>query len=96
MAVGSNGPYNVKAEMYSFSIGAWKTVEDYPYAIGEGVYGYAMVFIPETKSYFVIGGATGNHGEDTVSHIAKFTNGAWSLAGELNSPRNVRFCLFPN
>ena len=95
MAVGSSD-YNVKAELYSFDVDAWKTVDDYPFAIGEGIYAYAIVFIPETKSYFVIGGATGKSGKDRVSHIAKLTNGAWSLAGKLNLARSVSFCLFLN
>ena len=95
MAVGSSNQYNIKAELYSFGIGVWKTVDDYPYATGKGVYGYEMVFIPVTKSYFVIGGATGQNGEGRVSHIAKLTNGPWYLA-ELKSVRSVRFFLFPN
>ena len=91
MAVGSYSPYNIKAELYSFGTGAWKTVDDYPFGTGKGVYGYEMVFIPKTKSYFVIGGATGSNGKNRVSDIAKLTNGKWTLAGKLNSARNVSF-----
>ena len=91
MTVGSSYQYNVKAELYSFDTDTWKTVKDYPYAKGEGLYGYAMLFFQETKSYFVIGGATGKNGKDRVPHIAKFTNGDWSLVGKLNSERNVSF-----
>ena len=93
MAVGSYSPYNVKAELYNFGVGAWKTVENYPYAIGAGVYHYGMVFIPEKNSFFVIGGFTGEAGRDSISQIAKLNNGAWSSAGNLKSVRGVSFCL---
>ena len=92
MTVGSWAEYNVKAELYNFVTGAWKSVDDYPFAT-LSVYNYAMVFIPEIKSYFVIGGATGKMNADIVPHIAKLTNGAWSSAGNLKSARLVRLCL---
>ena len=91
MAVGS-GSQSVKAELYNFVVGAWKPVDDYPFATSS-MSNYAMVFIPETKSYFVIGGATGKEGIDELSHIAKLTNGAWSLAGNLKPGRAVSFCV---
>ena len=92
MAVGS-GSQSVKAELYNFVVGAWKPVDDYPFATSS-MSNYAMVFIPEMKSYFVIGGATERNNAGIVPHIAKLTNGAWSFAGNLKSARLVRLCLF--
>ena len=49
-----------------------------------------MVYIPQTSVYYVIGGwADGN-----LNTIAKFKNGAWSEAGQLNTARDVSFCPF--
>ena len=79
MAVGSSGQYNVKAELYNFENGSWKTVDDYPYSIGGAFYSYEMVFLPETKSFFAIGGATRGNAKDLVPHIAKLTNGPLAM-----------------
>ena len=80
--------------MYSFGTGNWNTVNDYP---GSGPYpgvcSYDMLYIPETRSYLVIGGDDGS-GNDEVSQIFKFEDGIWYDVGRLNSGRNVKFCSF--
>ena len=51
---------------------------------------YEMLYIPEISSYLVIGGYSG---DVNLAKIAQFKNGAWSDAGNLNSPRHVSFSL---
>ena len=89
LAVGSYYPNNAKAELYNFGTGSWKTVSDYPFS-SKSVYSYDMLYIPDTSSYLVIGGSDGNG----LSQIAKFFNGNWIDAGQLNLPRTVSFLLF--
>ena len=90
MAVGSSDQWHVKAELYNFGTGAWKLVDDYPFATF-AVYTYEIIFISEKNSFFVIGGSTGKYGKDQVSHIAKLANGVWSSAGNLKSVRAVSY-----
>ena len=87
LAVGSWQPYNIKAELYDFGSAAWTEVEDYPFASGSFVAYIDMVFIPEESSYFVIGGFSGSD----LSQIARFKDGEWSDAGQLNTARQVSF-----
>ena len=89
MAVGSYLPHNVKAEIYDFSMDAWTTVQDYPFA-AEYVVENDMVYAPATSAYYVIGGNIGNW-STTLLTIAMFKNGAWSEAGQLNTARDVSF-----
>ena len=95
LAVGSDYPNNIKAELYGFGTGRWTAVSDYPYGCVSShtpsVYRYDMVFIPEQKSYFVIGG---HSHQSALSQIARFTDGTWYDAGQLNSVRRVSFCSF--
>ena len=44
-----------------------------------------MLFINELSSFIVIGGED----YDEYVTIAKFQNGFWSVAGEMNQPRSV-------
>ena len=91
LAVGSWYPNNKKAELYNFGTGAWKMIDDYPFGSeSERLSDYEMLYIPETRSYLVIGGDDGYY----LSQIAKLKNGAWSDAGRLNSARYVSFCWF--
>ena len=89
MAVGSHYPGNVKAELYDLATGDWTTVPDYPYSSGSVAF-YDMVFIPATSAYYVIGGWDGQN----LSEIGMFKNSVWSLAGHLNTAREVSFSLF--
>ena len=95
LTVGSGNPYHKKAELYEFGTGAWLEVDDYPIE-GTSVFNYDMVFIPETSSYYVIGGQYKGAGEESgpASQIGKFTNGFWSDAGQLKSVRIVSFRKF--
>ena len=86
--VGSVWPEHNKAEVYDFGMDAWTTVEDYPY--GAEFWGFDMVYVPATSAYYVIGGYDGG----SLSQIAKFKNGAWSRAGQLNTARSVSFYSF--
>ena len=52
-----------------------------------------MVYVPETQSYYVVGGVAGS-GYGTLSEIAKFKDGVWSDAGRLNSARDVSLYYF--
>ena len=88
LAVGSWSSYNKKAELYSFDTGTWITADDYPFGSGSGLADYAMLYIPETSSYLVIGGMASG------SQIAEFKDGAWYDAGRLNSVRGVSFRSF--
>lgn len=47
-----------------------------------------MVYIPELPAYIVIGGYGG---QNRLSNIGKFQNGAWSDVGQLNKARSVSF-----
>ena len=91
MAVGSVSPNNRKAELYYSGTGDWKTVDDYPFGSEESdsVYDFDMVYISETQSYLVIAGYSASY----LSQIAKFKNGVWSDAGQLNSGRRVSFWI---
>ena len=53
-------------------------VDEYPF--GGGISFFAMVYIKEKLSYFVIDGR---------AQIARFTNEAWHDAGQLNTARGV-------
>ena len=90
MAVGSNSPHHVKAELYDLVTGVWTTVPDYPSNIATIAY-YDMVYVPATSAYYVIGGS--ETGWD-LFEIAMFQKGAWSEAGQLNTARRVSFCFF--
>ena len=88
--VGSVLPNSVKAEVYDFVTNDWTTVQDYP-SDAEGVAYYDMVYVPATSAYYVIGGL----GDwEHLATIAKFKNGAWSEAGQLNTARSVSFYSF--
>ena len=77
--------------MYNFKTGTWKVVNDYPFGSGSYIAMYDIVFIPESRSFLIIGG---NDGSGVfVSHIAKFKDGVWHDVGRLNSGRNVNLCL---
>ena len=91
LAFGSVSPNNRKAELFNFGNGGWKQVDDYPFGSGESdsVYDYDMVYISETQSYLVIGGYSASY----LSQIAKFKDGVWSDAGQLNSGRRVSFLI---
>ena len=100
LAVGSADPqngYNKKTELYNFIASTWKTVEDYPFGSGSGLGDHDMLYIPETSSFLVIGGAYGNN-QVATTQIAKLKDDAWYDAGQLNSVHTVSFCsicLFP-
>ena len=68
------------------------SLDDYPFARGNKMCHYDMVFIDEISSYFVIGG----YDDGYLSQIGMLTNGVWSDAGQLNRGRTVRFrsCLY--
>ena len=88
VAVGSFEPYNKKTELFDYGTNGWSTSEDYPFGNGEYFNGYDMLYIEELSAYFVISGFSGY---DYLTTIAKFANGVWSSAGELNSARYVSF-----
>ena len=93
MAVGSaesSSKRHKKAELYDFSTGKWIQVDSYPFG-GNCLCDHDMVFIPETSSYYVIGG---EKCPDSFSQIGKFTDGAWSDAGHLKVKRQVSFRVF--
>ena len=87
LAVGSRNPDNTKTELYNYDTGRWSRSADYPFGIGPYVYNHDMLFIEELSAYFLIGGRTYR----TLATIAKFADGVWSPAGELNSARDVSF-----
>ena len=62
---------------------AWKTVADHPFPSAR-INGYAMVYMPETRSCLVIGGTDGD-GNGNLLQIAKIQGEVWSDAGRLNS-----------
>ena len=78
--------------MYNFGNSLWNTVDDYPFLgpSGDYFFGHRMLYIPEMSSYFVIGG----YSRGTVSTVAKFKDGTWSDAGNLNKARYVGFAHF--
>ena len=86
MTVGSHGPDNIKTELFDFGTNTWETMDDYPYSSNTAFGFYEMVFIQEFSAYYVIGGFDGKQLHST---IAKFHNGVWSQAGQLNQPRHV-------
>ena len=88
MTVGSRGPDNVKTELFDFGSNTWETMDDYPYGStdSKGFGYYDMVFIQKSSAYYVIGGFDGKINHAT---IAKFHNGVWSQAGQLNQSRHV-------
>ena len=88
LAVGSYSPGNKKAEQYNFETDSWRVVEDYPFGSGQYLSAHEMLYIEETQSYLVIGGYSGGK----LNQIAKFQDGSWFDAGQLNSPRQVSFC----
>ena len=91
MAVGSYSPYHVNAELYDFSTGDWKIVQDYPFSgsILNAVYQFDMVYVPQLSAYYVIGGTDG---WNRLARIAMLRNGAWQDAGQLNTARDVSCC----
>ena len=90
LAVGSYDPYNKKTELFDYGTNGWSTSEDYPFGNGDYVALYDMLYIEELSAYFVIGGLS----SVDLATIAKFANGVWSSAGELNMARYVSFCSF--
>ena len=92
MAVGSRSPDIKKTELYDYGTDVWTTEADYPFGNGEDVSVYDMLYIEELPAYCVIGGNSGWYG--ILATIAKFANGVWSSAGDLNSARLVSFCSF--
>ena len=90
LAVGSYVPNNIKTELFDYGTNGWSTEADYPFGSGEYVYAYDMLYIEELSAYFVIGGLS----RDYLATIAKFANGVWSSAGQLNQARHVTFCFF--
>ena len=92
MVIGSNGgaQKNIKAELFDFGTGGWTELGDYPYADRDNYFSYAMVYIDDLSAYIVVAGYVfGN-----IKTIGMFKNGVWSQAGQLNTARNVIFCLF--
>ena len=79
-------------ELYNFGTGEWKRVGNYPFADGSFVNDYDILYIPEMSSYLLIGGAIGSG--QMSSQIAKFKEGVWSDAGQLNTSRAVSFVEF--
>ena len=88
--MGSGEPWHKKAELYEFGTSSWLNVDDYPFG-RTWVFDYHMVFIPETSSYYVVGGEDGVafQGAGYLSQIGKFKDAAWSDGGRLNVPRSV-------
>ena len=95
LAVGSYDPYNKKTELFDYGTNGWSTSEDYPFG-GPSVAAYDMLYIEELSAFFIIGGyVTGSVlSGDYLATIAKFANGVWSSAGQLNRMRYVSFCSF--
>ena len=93
LAVGSYVPNNIKTELFDYGTNGWSTEADYPFGNGEYVAYYDMLYIEELSAYFIIGGRSSNSND--LATIAKFANGVWSWAGQLNAMRNVSFCSFP-
>ena len=94
LAVGSLT--NKKAELYNYGSDSWETVDDYPFTDLSSVSQYVMLYIPQIRSYLVIGGSTTNlkssrNNYEIKSEILKFQDGAWFDVGQLNSARNVSF-----
>ena len=91
LTVGSLRPDNIKVELFDFDQMAWETMDDYPYGSSKGFGCHDMVYIQESTAYYVIGGLSspGEDSEHTHSTIAKFHNGVWSQAGQLNQSRHV-------
>ena len=94
LAVGGRSPYNVHAELYNFGTGVWTAVQDYPFSPRLAVSYYDMVYVTATSAYYVIGGVPESDEYERLATIAMFKNGVWSDAGQLNTARDVSFCLF--
>ena len=90
LAVGSFG--NFKAELYNFGTSSWTTTTDFPFGVNgaTGLIDFNMIYIPEDRSYLVIGGMAGAD----YNQIAQFKDGEWSDVGRLNSARSVSFKSF--
>ena len=76
--------------MWDYGTDVWTTEADYPFDVrDEYLHSNAMLYVEELSAYFIIGGW------DSVdlATIAKFANGVWSSAGQLNSARKVSFCF---
>ena len=80
-----------KSELKVGFLAEWKIFGDYPFTTGPFVAFYDMLFIPETRSYLVIGGY---YNSNRLSQIARFQDGIWSDAGKLKSARYVSFRSF--
>ena len=95
MVVGSWNPENIKTELYDYGTNGWSTSEDYPFG-ADYVAFYDMLYIEELSAFFIIGGYVGGGVVSGVywATIAKFANGVWSSAGQLNTERSVSFCSF--
>ena len=95
LAVGSHGPYHIKAEVFSFKTGKWTKGDDYISGCRKSgdcaVARYDMLFISELSSFVVIGGYDG---VDYMATIAKFKKGKWSDAGQMKTARSVNYCSF--
>ena len=90
--IGSNGgpQKNIKAELFDFGTGGWTELGDYPYVDRDYYFAYAMVYIDDLSAYIVVAGYVSR----AIKTIGMFKNGVWSDAGQLNTARNVIFCLF--
>ena len=84
MALGSYSPSHHKGEIYSFSSFGWTDTPDYPYSTNDDFYDFSIVYITEHSAYYVIGGYSDG---DKLSQIGKYSDGAWSDAGQLNNGR---------
>lgn len=90
LAVGSKDSH-AHSEFFDFEMGEWLTIDDYPFANGSFVSNYDMLYVDTPlKAFFIIGG---KNIDDRLGEIAKYQNGCWSSAGQLNSPRQVSFFL---
>ena len=82
MALGSYSPHHQKGEIYSYTGGGWTDTPDYPfYSTNDYFYDFSIVYITEHSAYYVIGGIS------FLSQIGKYSDGAWSDAGQLNNGR---------
>merc|ERR1711935_38718 len=73
--------FSFKAELYNFGTSAWTTTADFPFGGGTGLIDYDMIYIPDDRSYLVVGGMAGAE----YNQIAQFKDGEWTDAGRLNS-----------
>merc|ERR1711970_25274 len=79
-------------ELYDFDDDSWSEGAKYPFGDPEHNFlgWHSMLYVDELESFFVVGGrghTVGMQNHVVTAQIAKFKDGVWSDAGQLNRPR---------